>query len=95
LPNIFSGFELDVTVDGMRWYPATTLHALGTWSIALRKGKHTLLVTYKDMRADAVQKLNVPGMAAFAWAGITPDILLEGPGVPKGPIAERLLSCAK
>lgn len=95
LPNVFSGFELDVTVDGNRWYPATQLHALGTWSVALRKGKHLLLVTYKDMRADAVQKLNVPGVAAFAWAGMTPEILLEGPGLAKGPIAERLLSYAK
>lgn len=95
MPNVFSGCELDLSIDGERWYPGTRLHAMGSWSVALQKGSHALLVTFKDLRADAVQKLNKPGLASFAWDGVTPVILMEGPGLTKGPIPDRLLFCEK
>jgi len=95
LPNVFSGFEIDLAVANERWYPATGGHATGSWSVALRKGKHPFSLLYKDMRADAVVKLNRPGLAPIAWDGVTPVLELAGPGLERNTISGSLFSCGQ
>jgi hypothetical protein len=68
------------------WYPSTRLHAQGTWSIPLKKGKYPFRVTFLDYRTDAAKKLNRPGMNDYIWSGSTPEIKVSGPDLPKQPI---------
>jgi hypothetical protein len=86
-----AAYELRVFVNGKEWYPATSRHALGAWSVALQKGKHAFTVVYADLRADGPQKLNKPGQAPFVWEGVAPDIQLSGPGLTKAPIPATML----
>lgn len=85
-PNIMAGYNLQLFIDGKEWYPATSRHALGTWSVALQQGKHLFTVIYADFRADGVQKMNKPGQRPYIWEGSAPDVELSGPGLKKGPI---------
>jgi hypothetical protein len=74
------------------WYPATTRHAYGTWSIALKKGLHPLKAIYVDYRTDAVERLNHPGMRLNTiWDGTVPDLRITGPGVDRKPIPKEWL----
>lgn len=68
------------------WYPSTRLHAQGTWSIPLKKGKYPFRVTFLDYRTDAAKKLNRPGTKDYIWSGSTPEITVSGPDLPKQPI---------
>jgi lysophospholipase L1-like esterase len=72
------------------WYPATTRHAYGTWSIALKKGLHPFEMRYVDYRADAAERLNHPGMRLNTiWEGAVPEILVSGPGMERQPISKE------
>ena len=93
-PNIMAGYDLHLSIDGQDWYPATSRHALGIWSIALQKGKHTLMVTFSDLRGDAVRKMAQSKQQAWIWAGTVPDVEMAGPGMPKAPIPAGMLSHA-
>ena len=74
------------------WYPATTRHAYGTWSIALKKGLHPFKAIYVDYRTDAVERLNHPGMRLNTiWDGMVPDLRISGPGLDKKPIPQEWL----
>jgi hypothetical protein len=74
------------------WYPATTRHAYGTWSIALKKGLHPFKVIYVDYRTDAVERLNHPGMRLNTiWGGQVPELLISGPGTDKKAIPKEWL----
>jgi hypothetical protein len=74
------------------WYPATTRHAYGTWSVALKKGLHPFKAIYVDYRADAVERLNHPGMRLNTiWDGTVPDMRITGPGIDKKPIPKEWL----
>jgi hypothetical protein len=74
------------------WYPATTRHAYGTWSIALKKGLHPLKVNYVDYRTDAIERLNHPSLRLNTiWDGVTPDLEMSGPGMQPQPIPEAWL----
>ena len=90
--NIVSGYDLQVFVDGAQWYPATSRHALGTWSIALKPGKHRLEVTFGDFRGDAPARCNKPGYAPWVWAGNVPDLQISGPGIDRRPIPAQWLT---
>ncbi|EDM26392.1 lipolytic enzyme, G-D-S-L [Lentisphaera araneosa HTCC2155] len=69
------------------WYPATTRHAYGTWSIALKKGLHPVKVSYVDYRQDAVERLNHPGLRLNTiWVGSLPKLKVSGPGLELQPI---------
>ncbi|MEI7781402.1 MAG: chitobiase/beta-hexosaminidase C-terminal domain-containing protein, partial [Planctomycetota bacterium] len=68
------------------WYPATRLHAQGTWSIALEKGLHPIRIVHLDYRTDAPARLNQPGLKDYVWSGATPDVRLSGPGLEPRPI---------
>jgi hypothetical protein len=92
LPNILAGYQLDVVVDGVRWYPATSVHALGSWSIALAAGQHRLEVLFADLRGDAPARRNTPGHAAYIWSGTAPLLELSGPGLPRAPLPAALLA---
>ncbi|MBA3938078.1 MAG: chitobiase/beta-hexosaminidase C-terminal domain-containing protein [Planctomycetes bacterium] len=86
--NILAAYELRVVVDGQTWYPATTRHALGTWSVALTAGLHRFEVFYGDFRGDIGERRKGQGV----WMGAAPLLELSGPGIPRGEIAAELLS---
>lgn len=89
--NVVAGYDLMVTVAGSDWYPATSRHALGSWSIALKPGKHRLTVAWADCRGDAPARRNKPGIAPWIWPDRTPALELSGPGLPRGAIPARML----
>jgi hypothetical protein len=91
--NLASGYELNIWIDGDIWHPGTALHALGTWSIALAKGKHSILVSYADLRGEGFNNINTPGLAPLTWDGTAPVLEFSGPGVTKAPLPASLLSC--
>ena len=91
-PSIMAGYELRLSMNDKEWYPATSRHALGTWSVALAKGQHRFSVYYADLRADAVKKINKPGLKPIVWDAAAPVVQLSGPGIPKGPIPESFLT---
>ncbi len=91
-PNIMAGYELRLSLDGKEWYPATSRHALGVWSVGLARGKHDFQVLYADLRADGVQKMNRPGVKPMVWDGAVPNVQLSGPGLARAPIQAQLLS---
>ncbi len=94
MPNIMAGYDLVVRIAGREWYPATTLHGLGTWSLALRKGAHAIEVVYADVRGDAPTRLNPPAGQPLVWPGSVPDLRLSGPGLQAGAIPASMLRCA-
>jgi hypothetical protein len=100
-PDVQSGYELKVVlgnrmdsglwasgrvVGTQEWYPSTRLHALGNWSVALKKGLQPFKVVWCDFRTDAAQRLNLPGIKDYVWTGVTPDLRISGPGLEKQPI---------
>jgi hypothetical protein len=74
------------------WYPATSRHAYGTWSIALRKGLHPFEVRYVDYRADAAERLNHPGLRLNTlWDGAVPELRVSGSNLEKQSIPKDWL----
>jgi lysophospholipase L1-like esterase len=74
------------------WYPATSRHGYGTWSVALKKGLHPFKLNYVDYRADAVERLNHPGLRLNTiWDGAVPELLVSGPGIEPQPIPQAWL----
>jgi hypothetical protein len=90
-PATAAGYDLRVWLDGKLWYPATTLHAFGTWSIALQKGAHSFRVVFIDYRTNAPRRLNKPNLNTYIWDGTTPDLTISGPGVKEQPIPTEWL----
>ncbi|MEI6645910.1 MAG: GDSL-type esterase/lipase family protein [bacterium] len=89
--RLFVGQEMNgiarATGNLNEWYPASTRHAYGTWSIALKKGLHPFKVIYVDYRTDAVERLNHPGLKLnVMWDGAKPQVLVSGPGLLPSPI---------
>jgi hypothetical protein len=79
-----------------QWYPSTRIHALGNWSVALKKGLQPFRLVYLDYRTDAPSLLNKPGIRDYIWSGVTPDLRISGPGIDKKPIPQEwLFSAAK
>ena len=68
------------------WYPATRLHALGTWSIGLKKGLQPIRIVFMDFRTNAAKLLNEPGVKDYIWTGCTPDLRISGGGLVNQPI---------
>ena len=107
-PDVHSGYELRVELGNKvvpfgnrtqviglnEWYPATRLHALGTWSIGLKKGLHPLRIVFMDFRTHAAKLLNEPGVKDYIWTGVTPDLRISGGGLVKQPIPSEWLRCA-
>ena len=83
-PSIFAGYDLHLSIDGVDWYPGTSQHGLGKWSIALVKGKHPFTCWYMDFRDGAATRLNRPGLTPLVWAGTIPQLLLSGPTFSDG-----------
>lgn len=94
LSSVESGYSLRMFVGReassgrmQEWYPATTRHAYGTWSIPLQEGLHPFRVEYVDYRMDAVERLNHPDLLVNTiWDGTTPALQISGPGLPRQPI---------
>ena len=69
------------------WYPATRLHAFGTWSVPLKKGFHEFKVIYLDFRTTAAARANkIEGVPEVIWTGDKPDLQISGPAIPKQTI---------
>lgn len=77
-----------------QWYPSTRIHALGNWSVALKKGLQPFRLVYLDYRTDAPSIFNKPGIRDYIWSGVTPDLRISGPGIDKKPIPQEWLFCA-
>jgi hypothetical protein len=88
LINILAGYELRLAIDGEEWYPATSRHALGSWAVALKPGKHRFEVFYGDFRGDVAARRNGQGV----WTGEAPRLELSGPGIPRAPLPPAMLS---
>lgn len=105
-PDVDPGYNLKVEVGDrvipfgprttkyglQEWYPSTRLHALGSWSVPLKKGKYPFRVTFQDYRTDAAKRLNRPGIKDYIWSGSVPDLKVSGPGMPLQPIPDAWLS---
>lgn len=100
-PDVEQGYELNLQLgqrlidmgwNKMRpyglnqWYPATTRHAFGNWSIALKKGLHPVVISFADFRTDAAKELNEPNLNKYIWDGVVPELLVSGPGLDKQPV---------
>jgi hypothetical protein len=81
------------TIYGLQeWYPSTRLHAIGNWSVALKKGPQPFRLTFIDFRTDKAQKLNRPGINDYIWSGSTPDLQVSGPNLPLQSIPDAWFS---
>jgi hypothetical protein len=85
------GVFRDRVVGKNQWYPATTLHAFGTWSVALQKGIHPFRVVFIDYRTDAAKQLNSPNLNPYIWDGATPDLKISGPDLKEQSIPDSWL----
>jgi hypothetical protein len=82
-----------------RWYPATSRHAFGSWSVHLKKGYHPIRVHYADIRPGGYLEymqlkydgVNVPGLIKWYFDGEAPVLEMSGPGMKRQPIPEGML----
>jgi hypothetical protein len=82
-----------------RWYPATSRHAFGTWSVYLKKGYHPFRVYYADIRPGGYLEymqlkydgVNVPGLIKWYFDDEVPVLQMSGPAMKKQPIPEGML----
>lgn len=69
------------------WYPSTTRHGYGTWSIALKKGLQPFKAIFVDYRTNGGERFNHPGLKLNTmWDGKTPNLTVSGPNLEKQPI---------
>ena len=76
-----AGYDIQLEVDGRKWYPATRAHNYGNWSIPLAAGSHSIKLIYVDIRRGTKQ-------ATFpsSFKGEKPELLLSGPDLPPQPV---------
>ncbi len=87
-----AGYELNLYIDGEQWYPATRSFAFGSWSLPLEAGMHTFEVGYTDFRKNAVEEYNRDGLKRqLIWDGVTPELMISGPGIEKQLIPDNML----
>ena len=97
IPN--PGYELQLWVGDRQWYPATRIHAVGKWSLALRAGKHRFRVHFADIRPGGRWRLwqhmmpqNPEGFdSKQVWDGAAPRLLVSGPGIDPQPVPAEWL----
>lgn len=80
-PDHDPGYDLRIFVDGQEWWPSYRWHDMGTWSIALAKGKHLLKVIFTDMRATPYKHETWQNFVnpALIWKGATPTVKVTCP----------------
>jgi len=80
--HVISGYDLRVAVAGVEWQPAARRHALGTWSVPLKKGMYAFRVDWIDHRSAAMLTLNNKEWKQYLiWPGGAPSLLVSGPGL--------------
>jgi hypothetical protein len=108
--SIWPGYDLQLWVgermfngrsSGLQqWYPGTSIHALGTWSVPLKKGMQPFRAHYADIRPGQkiaiynfthYTKLNYEGMDKYVWDGEKPQVEISGPGMKRQPIPAEWL----
>ncbi len=80
-PDHDPGYDLRVFIDGQEWWPSYRWHDMGTWSIALAKGKHLLKVIFTDMRATPYKHETWQNFVnpVLIWKGSTPMVKVTCP----------------
>lgn len=81
------------------WYPATSRHAFGSWSVYLNKGYHPIRVYYADIRLGGYPEymqfryegVNVPGLIKRYFDGVAPVLEMSGPRMKRRPIPPNML----
>ena len=89
--NLDAGYDLQVWVDGTRWYPGTRQHGFGTWSVALDQGMHAIRIRYADFRGAKPDLCFAYKENRAQWSGDQPTLDVSGPDLPRQPIPGRLL----
>ena len=91
--DVDCGYDLRVFVDGKEWCPAVRWHNHGTWSVAMKKGKHAFQVAYVDARLNPRKIEFMWGFPdpTFTWGGTAPNLTISGAGLEKQPIPESML----
>lgn len=85
-----AGYELRIWIDGKEWFPNPELHAENIWSVALEKGLHSFQVSYVDYRWKKFRnEYWMSWNPLQMWEG-TPVLEMDGPGISKGPVPDRL-----
>ena len=82
-----------------QWYPGTRRHALGTWSVFLKKGYHPLRIYFADIRPGGYLEymhhkydgVNVPGLIKRYWDGDVPELEIAGPGIERQRLPSEYL----
>jgi hypothetical protein len=82
-----------------QWYPGTRRHALGTWSVFLKKGYHPIRIYFADIRPGGYLEymhfkydgVNVPGLIKRYWDGDVPELEIAGPGIQRGLLPREYL----
>jgi hypothetical protein len=87
-PDNDCGYDLRVFISGREWNPAVRWHAQGTWSVALRQGKHPFRIAYADLRFRPHKVELMWGFPHpdFTWKGVAPELQISGPGLEKQPL---------
>ena len=95
-PSIMAGYELRLFLDGKVWYPATSRHALGTWSVALQR-ESTLFACRlcRPARGRGAKDEQARPEAAGVGGHGADGPASPGPDLPEGPLSARLFSHAK
>ena len=93
-PDNDCGYDLRVFIAGQEWNPAVRWHAHGTWSIALKAGKHPFRVAYADLRLRPHKTELMWGFPHpdFTWKGTAPVLEITGFGLAKQRIPDAMLS---
>ncbi|MBP3361525.1 MAG: chitobiase/beta-hexosaminidase C-terminal domain-containing protein [Clostridia bacterium] len=90
-PHIMEGYELNVYIDGMKWYPSTLRNSFGKWSIPLEGGMHEFTVSYVDYRCGADEKFNAGQKNNVIWDGDAPELKISGPDMEARTVPDNLL----
>jgi hypothetical protein len=82
--NFAAGYELKLNVAGRDWIPSRARHGLGTWTIALKQGLHTIRVEWVDYRGSSVSDFYHPDLRVnWIWHGREPPLHVTGGGLQK------------
>ncbi len=85
------GYDLRVWIDGEEWDLSTTWHGLGTWSVPLEKGLHTLKVIFADAREKDIDHQHSQLSMFYptpwsVWRGTAPGLEISSDKIERQPI---------
>ncbi|HBT75498.1 MAG TPA: hypothetical protein DEB39_00920 [Planctomycetaceae bacterium] len=87
-------YDLRLYIDDEEWSPSQFWHALGNWSIPLKKGFHRFQIDFADARTKPWHRSGLWRFYPRPWAvhkGPPGDILVSGPGMERTRIPKERL----